>query len=148
MYVDQLITSQPLNRPDELEKLHLSKMMLLVLLNDGRVGEGWENSMWYTKQGDLMTPKRKPLKTSLWMRPDNLPADIVQRGGRSVEAVRNVMHGLVVQYDVGEHSLERVDFLTFEDRQHPAETAEQSTLRHRNNLKERIRVMINVMRLL
>ncbi len=64
------------------------------------------------------------------MRPDNPPADIVQTGGHSVETVRNVMHGLFVQFEVGDHSLERADFLTFEGQSHLSETPEQMCERH------------------
>ncbi len=63
---------------------------------------------------------------ALWTRPENLPANIVQTGGHSVETVRNIMHGLFTQYEVGEHSLERVNFLTFEDQHHPSEKPEET----------------------
>ncbi len=69
-------------------------MVLAVLLNDGRRGKEATNSIWYMKQGDLKTSKKKALKTTLWMRPENLPADIVQTGGHSVETVHNITHGL------------------------------------------------------
>ncbi len=105
-YVDQLITEQPLNRPSELEQLHLRKTTLAVLLNNGRMGDAVTNSIWFTKQGDLKMAKRKALKTSLWTRPDNLLANIVQLGGHSVETVPNITHGLFVQFEVGEHSYE------------------------------------------
>ncbi len=89
--------------------------MLAVLLDDGRMGEEATNSIWYTKQGDLKTSKRKALKMALWTRPENPPADIVQTGGHCVETVCNITHGLFVQFEVGDHSLERADFLTFEN---------------------------------
>ncbi len=106
MYADQLITKQPVNRPGELKRMHLKKTVLAILLNDGRMGEEATNSIWYTKQGDLKSSKRKALKTALWMRPDNPLANIVQTGSHSVETVRNVTHGLFVQFEVGDHSLE------------------------------------------
>ncbi len=99
--------------------------MISVLLNDGKMGEEVTNSIWYTKRPDLKTSKRKALKTALWMRPENPPADIVQTGGHSMETVHNITHRLFAQYEVGEHSLERVDFLTFEDQYHPMEMLEE-----------------------
>ncbi len=54
----------------------------------------------------------------------------MQTGGHSVETVRNVMHGLFVQFEVGDHSLEQADFLTFEDQRHPLEMPEQMSEHH------------------
>ncbi len=110
-------------------------MTLSVLLNDGRMGEEVTNSIWYTKRPDLKTSKRKALKTALWMKPENLLADIVQTGGHSMETVRNTMHGHFAQYEVGEHSLERADFLTFEDQYHPNEMPEEMCDCFQTNLK-------------
>ncbi len=87
-----------------LEQLHLKKMMLAVMLNDGSMGEAATNSIWFTKQGDLKMAKRKALKTALWMRPNNPLADLVNIAGHSVETVHNIMHGLFVQFEVGDHS--------------------------------------------
>ncbi len=79
------------------------------------------------KQPNLKQAKQKALKAPLWTKPENLPADIVQTGGHSVETVRNITHGLFTQYEVGEHSLERVDFLTFESQYHLMETPKELT---------------------
>ncbi len=78
---------------------------------------------------------------ALWTRPDNPPADVVQIGGHSVETVRNITHGLFVQFEVGDHSDERAGFLTFEDQQHPMETPSQTSECCRSSLKERIVLM-------
>ncbi len=146
-FIDQLITEQPLSRPCELEQLHIPKMILSMLLNDGRMGKEATNWIWYTKQPDLKHQKRMVLKTALWMRPENLPADIVQIGGHSMETIRNIMHGLFTQYEVGEHSLERVDFLTFEDQYHPMEMPEGMRECFQANLKNRIWLMIQMQHL-
>ncbi len=53
MYVNQLVTLQPLNRPDELEQLHILKTMLSILLNNGKTGRDAMNSIWYMKQPNL-----------------------------------------------------------------------------------------------
>ncbi len=45
MYVDQLVTPQLLNWPHELEQLHIPKMTLYVLLNDGKMGTDATNSV-------------------------------------------------------------------------------------------------------
>ncbi len=79
------------------------------------------NSIWYTEQQNLKQMKQKALKMALWTQPKNLPADVIQTGGHSVEMVRNIMHGLFTQYQVGPHSYEQVDFLTFENQYHPME---------------------------
>ncbi len=147
-YVNQLITEQLLNRPSALKQLHMKKTMLAVLVNDGRMGDAVTNSIWFMKQGDLKTTKRKALKTALWTRPDNPLADIVQIGGHSVETVRNIMHGLFVQFEVGDHSFERVDFLTFKDQHHLNETPKQTRKHLRSNLKRHILLMLMMQRLL
>ncbi len=92
--------------------------------------------------------KRKALKTALWMRPENPPADVVQIGGHSVETVHNIMHGLFVQFEVGEHSYERAEFLTFEDQRHPNETPNKMSERFRTNLKGHILIMEKLQHLL
>ncbi len=125
-YIDQLVTLQPLNRPQELEQLHIPKTTISVLLNDRKIGTGSMNSIWYMKQPDLEQPKWKALKMALWTRPENLPADVIQTGGHSMETVCNITHGLFTQYEVGEHSLEQVDFLTFENQYHLIETPEET----------------------
>ncbi len=125
MYVNQLITDQPLNQPSALEQLHLKKTTLAVMLNDGRMGKAATNSIWFTKQGDLKMTKRKALKTALWTRPDNPPANLVNIAGHSVETVCNITHGLFVQFEVGDHSFERADFLTYEGQHHLNEMPEQ-----------------------
>ncbi len=66
-YVDQLVTPQLLNRPHELKQLHIPKMMLSVLLNDGKMGAELMNSIWYMKQLNLKQAKQKALKMALWM---------------------------------------------------------------------------------
>ncbi len=46
-----------------------------------------------------------------------------------METVRNIRHGIFLQYEVGAHSFECVNFLTFEDQYHlkerPKETRDQ-----------------------
>ncbi len=148
MYVDQFVLDQLINRPSELEKLHLKKTMLTVLLNDGRMGDAATNSIWFTKQGDLKTKKRKALKTVLWTRPDNPPADVVQIGGHSMETVCNITHGLIAQFEVGDHSYERADFLTFEEQRHLNEMPLATCEHYRANLKARIMIMRHLQRLL
>ncbi len=54
----------------------------------------------------MKTNKRKALKTALWTRPDNPPADVMQIGGHSLETVCNITHRLFIQFDVGDHSFE------------------------------------------
>ncbi len=130
MYVDQLVTMQPLNRLHELEQLHIPKMTISVLLNDRKIGAESMNSIWYMKQPNLKQSKQKALKTALWTRPENLLADVIQTGGHSVEMVRNITHRLFLQYEVGEHSLEWVDFLTFENQYHPMEMPEETRERY------------------
>ncbi len=122
-------------------------MTISVLLNDRKIGAESMNSIWYMKQPDLKQSKQKALKMALWTRPKNLPADIIQTGGHSMETVRNIMHRLFTQYKVGEHSLERVDFLTFKSQYHPMEMPEEMWERYRTNLKCRIWLMINMQRL-
>ncbi len=68
-----------------------------MLLNDGRMGDAMTNSIWFTKKDDLKMAKRKALKTALWTRPENPPADVVQIGGHSVETVCNIMLRLFIR---------------------------------------------------
>ncbi len=84
---------------------------------------------------------------ALWTKPENPLADVVQTGGHSMEMVCNITHRLFLQYEVGEHSLERVDFLTFENQYHPMEEPEETQERYRTNLKCRIQLMINMQHL-
>ncbi len=140
-YVDQLVTVQLLNRLDELEHLHIPKTMLSVLLNDGKTGGEVMNSIWYTKQPNLRLMKQKPLHTALWTRPKNPPANIIQIGGHSMETVRNIMHGVFLQYQVGTHSYERVNFLTFESQYHPKEQPKETRARYHTELEGRVHLM-------
>ncbi len=72
----------------------------------------------------------------------------MQMGSHSVETVCNITHGLFAQYEVGDHSLERVNFLTFEDQHHPSEMPEETCKRFRVNLKGHIQLMIEMQHLI
>ncbi len=58
-----------------------------------------------------------------------------------MEMVRNIMHGILLQYQVRTHSYKRVDFLTFESQYHSKEQPEETRARYHTELKRCIHLM-------
>ncbi len=58
-----------------------------------------------------------------------------------METVHKITHGLFLQYQVGTHNYERVDFLMFANQYHPLEQPEEMRERYRTDLRRHIHLM-------
>ncbi len=121
-YLDQFMLEDLIMKPSDLEQFHFSKANMSAFLSEGKTSSQCRYSIFWKKHIGMTEKWTKMSKTALWTRPSDLPTNIVQICGCSVEVVWFNLHGIFLQFELGDHNREQIAQMKFAQQVHPDET--------------------------
>ncbi len=120
-YLDQFMLEDPITKLEDLEQFHFSKTTMSAFLSEGKTSSQCQYSIFWKKHISMTEKQTKVSRTALWTSPSDLPANIIQICGCSVEVIWFNRHGIFLQFELGDHSQEWIAQMKFARKMHPGE---------------------------